>query len=90
MQINPETGIHRHQLVDLLMMVDDDTYEIVSFDADNTICYFVFAYQYFDDRIDGENFIRFKEKFINIANDTNLEYSNHLYNFDGEIIYFGY
>ena len=89
-QIDPEYGIDRHQLIDLLFLVDDDEYEIVSFDANNAICYFVFSYDYYENKIDGENLIRFKEKFIEIANDMGKASSDNIYKFDEELIYFGY
>ena len=89
-QINPECGISRQQLIDLLFLVDDTTYEIISFDADNVICYFVFSYDYYEAKIDGENLIRFKETFIEIANDMEKESSHDVYKFDEDLIYFGY
>lgn len=97
-QLDPEYGIGRHQLMDLLFMIDDDSYEIISFDADESICYFIFSFNYFEKHIDGENLNRFKEMFIKISNNiedespsNRCEYDGDLiYEFDGEPIYFGY
>lgn len=89
-QINPENGLTRKKLIDLMCMVDDEEYEIVSFDADNVICYFIFSFKFFDQKIDGINYNRFKEMMVGIANDINLEKPNHIYDFNHEKIYFGY
>jgi hypothetical protein len=89
-QINPEHGISRSQLFRLMFLINDDTYEIISFDADNTICYFLFSFTYYEEKIDGENLLRFKDKFIEIANNIKNETLDNIYNFDDDLIYFGY
>ena len=89
-QINPSDGLTRKKLIDLMCMVDDDEYEIVSFDADNAIFYFIVSFKFFYEKIDGDNYIRFKEMMIGIANDMNLEKPNHIYEFNKDEIYFGY
>ena len=89
-QIDPAGGITSKQLNELMFLVDDDDYEIISFDANNAVCYFIFSFSYFEKSIDGENLDKFKKMFIEIANDMRLETLDNIYCFEGENIYFGY